>query len=168
MSTAPPAWQYALTAYIPLLTANLSVAGSSTIIYSILGHGKEARSAKLQRPHLRLLLAMSCYDILYSMAKAWTFLLAPVGYGVPGAQGNFATCSFQGFCIQVGAHATGAYNAQLSLYYWVTICLGVQEKSWVRYERFIHGVIACLFFGLGIFGLSIGLYNPAFGWCFIA
>ena len=165
----PPSWQFALAAYIPLLTANLSVAGSSIIIYSIVGHGSsESRNNKLRRPHLRLLLVMSCYDIFYSTAKAWTFLLSPSGYGVPGAQGNLTTCSFQGFCIQVGAHATGAYNAVLSLYWYFTICKGMQQITWDRIEPYIHLGIACLFFGLGITGLSMQLYNPAFAWCFIA
>jgi len=49
------------------------------------------RREKLRKPRNRLLLAMSVYDMLYSLVKAWTFLLAPKGYGVPGAQGNMAT-----------------------------------------------------------------------------
>ena len=168
VQVGPPTWQFALAAYIPLLTANLSVAGSSIILYSIVGHGSESRSNKLRRPHLRLLLVMSCYDIFYSTAKAWTFVLAPAGYGVPFARGNLTTCSFQGFCIQVGAHGTGAYNAILSLYWYCTICRGVPQTTWNKIEPFLHAGVACLFVSLGIAGLSMKLYNPAFAWCFIA
>ena len=59
MSGPPPSWQFACAAYIPLLTANLSVVGSGLIIYSMLVVG---RQTKLRKPHNRLLLAMSIYQ----------------------------------------------------------------------------------------------------------
>eukprot|EP00563_Minutocellus_polymorphus_P001806 CAMPEP_0181030234 /NCGR_PEP_ID=MMETSP1070-20121207/5616_1 /TAXON_ID=265543 /ORGANISM="Minutocellus polymorphus, Strain NH13" /LENGTH=433 /DNA_ID=CAMNT_0023107583 /DNA_START=56 /DNA_END=1354 /DNA_ORIENTATION=- len=163
MSGPPPAWQFACAAYIPLLTANLSVVGSGLIIYSMLVVG---RQTKLRKPHNRLLLAMSIYDLLYSLVKAWTFLLAPAGYGVPGAQGNMQTCRLQGFFIEM-AHATGAYNALLSVYFWLTICRGVKPERWTRFEPLAHILVFVIFVGFASAGVAIELFNPVFGFCFI-
>ena len=103
MSSPPPTWQFACAAYIPLLTGHLSVIGSSLIIYSMIRGGLKSEhcTKQLKHPQNRILLVMSCYDFVYSLVKAWTFLLAPTGYGVPGAQGNLTTCAMQGFFIQV-------------------------------------------------------------------
>ena len=103
MSSPPPTWQFACAAYIPLLTGHLSVIGSSLIIYSMIRGGLKSEHCikQLKHPQNRILLVMSCYDFVYSLVKAWTFLLAPTGYGVPGAQGNLTTCAMQGFFIQL-------------------------------------------------------------------
>ncbi len=105
--SGPPTWQLATAVYVPLLTANLSVIGSGLIIYCMLGPG---RQTKLRKPHHRILLAMSVYDLLYSLVKAWTFLLTPRdgqpgAMGVPGAMGNMKTCRLQGFFIET-AHSS--------------------------------------------------------------
>lgn len=109
----PPTWIFSCAAYIPLLTANLSVIGSSLIIYSMLRGGINSPHSikQLKQPQNRILLAMSIYDVSYSLPKACAFLLYPTGYGVPFALGNLQSCSFQGFCIQLGGHACGANNA---------------------------------------------------------
>ncbi|KAL7526504.1 hypothetical protein ACHAWF_001797 [Thalassiosira exigua] len=188
MSGPPPQWQFACAAYIPLLTANLSVVGSSLIIHSILrgdrpteksktkvsannnnnNNGVAAPSRKLHQPQHRILLAMSCCDVVYSLAKAWTFLLAPKGYGVPGAQGNLNTCALQGFIIQLFVHSTGGYTALLSIYYYLTICRGWKPQEFSkRVERLAHLSILGLFLTLAIVGVNVKLYNPVFGFCFI-
>lgn len=165
----PPTWQLATAVYVPLLTANLSVIGSGLIIYCMLVPG---RQTKLRKPHHRILLAMSIYDLFYSLAKAWTFLLTPRAgepgaMGVPGAQGNMATCRLQGFFIET-AHATGAYNSLLSIYFWLSICRGVKNERWDKYEPLAHALIFVIFVGFAIAGVAIELFNPAFGFCFIA
>jgi len=124
------------------------------------------RREKLRKPRNRLLLAMSVYDMLYSLVKAWTFLLAPKGYGVPGAQGNMATCRLQAFFIEF-THATGAYNSLLSIYYWLSICKGVKPGTFSKYEPYAHGMIFITFLSFAVCGLVIELYNPVFGFCFI-
>jgi len=89
---------------------------------------------------------MSIYDFLYSLAKAWTFLLTPRAgqpgaMGVPGALGNMATCRLQGFFIET-AHATGAYNSLLSIYFWLSICRGVKNERWEKFEPFAHALLS--------------------------
>lgn len=165
----PPTWQLATAVYVPLLTANLSVIGSGLIIYCMLGPG---RQTKLRKPHHRILLAMSIYDLLYFLVKAWTFLLTPRdgqpgAMGVPGAMGNMATCRLQGFFIET-AHATGAYNSLLSIYFWLSICRGVKNERWEKFEPYAHALIFVIFVGFAIAGVAIELFNPAFGFCFIA
>ena len=109
---------------------------------------------------------MSIYDLMYSLVKGWTFLLAPAGYGVPGAQGNMATCRLQGFFIET-AHATGAYNSLLSIYFWLTICRGVKPERWTKFEPLAHILVFVIFVGFASTGVAIELFNPVFGFCFI-
>jgi len=167
--SGPPTWQLATAVYVPLLTGNLSVIGSGLIIYSMLVHG---RRTKLQKPHHRILLAMSIYDLFYSLVKAYTFLLTPAAgqpgaMGVPGAMGNMATCRLQGFFIET-AHATGAYNSLLSIYFWLSICRGIKNDTFTKYEPIAHVLIFVVFVGFAIAGVVVELFNPAFGFCFIA
>eukprot|EP00985_Skeletonema_marinoi_P030414 scaffold31975_cov139-Skeletonema_marinoi.AAC.1 len=164
--SGPPTWQLAT---VPLFTGNLSVLGSGLIIYSMLVHG---RRTKLRKPHHRILLAMSIYDLFYSLVKAFTFLLTPAegqpgSMGVPGAMGNLATCRLQGFFIET-AHATGAYNSLSSIYFWLSICRGVKNDTFTKYEPIAHILIFVVFVGFAIAGVVIELFNPAFGFCFIA
>mmetsp|Transcript_2375 Transcript_2375/g.5142 ORF Transcript_2375/g.5142 Transcript_2375/m.5142 type:complete len:409 (-) Transcript_2375:55-1281(-) len=134
------------------------------MIYSMAGPGRWR--TKLRKPQNRLLLAMSIYDLLYSLAKGWTFLLTPKGFGVPGAQGNMSTCRMQGFFIET-AHATGAYNSLLSIYFWLTICKGVKPATFSKYEPYLHILIFVIFFAFASVGVAIELFNPGIATCFI-
>lgn len=165
MPGQPPTWQYICTAYIPLLTGNLSVVGSSCIIYSMIGSGRW--KTRLLKPQNRILLAMSIYDLLHSLPFAWTFLLFPKGYGLPGAQGTTSTCRMLGFFIELGGGSTGACNALLSIYYWLRICKGVRPSTFAKYEPFAYVVIFSIFCCLATTGVVIKLFNPGIGTCFI-
>ncbi|KAL9188619.1 hypothetical protein ACHAXT_006997 [Thalassiosira profunda] len=152
-------------AFVPKVTAPLSILGSCCIMYDILTD----RQKKLKRPYYRLMLGMSCSDALTSF---WLFLSTwpiPEGTeGVWGAAGTTASCTAQGFFIQLIV-LSPFYNLNLSLYY---LLLGkyqmTEEQIAKRFERYMHGIAVVVAVGFAILGLPLTLYNNANLWCWIA
>ena len=94
------------------------------------------------------------------------FLTYPAGLGVP-TFGNVATCSLQGFFTQFG-YAAGSYNLVLSLYYFLIINKGMKKEEFARvWEKVLHGIIVICHLTFAIVGVSIGLFNPTPGFCYI-
>ena len=148
--------------YIPLLTGTLSVLGSGSILYSIYAR----RTIKLKDPQHRILGMMSIFDILYSINKALMFLTYPSGLGVP-TFGNSWTCALQGFFTQFG-YAAGSYNLVLSLYYFLIINRGMSKEEFGKcWEKILHGIVIICHVSFAIIGVSIGLFNPTPGFCYI-
>ena len=148
--------------YIPLLTGTLSVLGSGSILYSIYAR----RTIKFKDPQHRILGMMSIFDILYSINKALMFLTYPSGLGVP-TFGNAWTCALQGFFTQFG-YAAGSYNLVLSLYYFLIINRGMSKEQFGKcWEKILHGVVVICHISFAIIGVSIGLFNPTPGFCYI-
>lgn len=91
------------------------------------------------------------------------------GGSVFGATGSQATCSAQGFFVQVGM-AAPLYSGFLSLYY-----LLVVRYNWNEYSRKMkllessfHVLVWLLALGTSFAGLGLGLMNSANVWCWIA
>jgi len=148
--------------YIPLFTGSLSMLGSGAIIYSIWAQFE----TKMKDPQHRILGMMSICDFVYSANKALGFLTYPSGYGVP-TFGNQATCSMQGFFTQFG-YAAGCYSPFLSLYYYLTINRGMNNKEFARIEKVLHVSIVGLHLTFAIVGVSIGLFDRTPSFCYIA
>jgi hypothetical protein len=129
----------------------LSFFGSSWIIYDSLSK-KQKRSATYHQ----ILIGMSTFDIFGSLAHAFSTSPIPVydSYhdpsGVYGAVGNDATCTAQGFFIQLG-FTTIFYNIALSCYYQLAIIRNWKEGQFKAYKLWFHVptvlVGFCLAFG---------------------
>ena len=103
----------------PALTATLSIAGSSTIVYAIVWRAD--RNTNLARVQFRLLLGLCVADIINSLLwVVWSLPIPRGTVGVWGALGNKSTCDFQGFLHQMSASAA-IYNGALSHYYFKSI-----------------------------------------------
>merc|ERR1719491_1836319 len=107
-------WEVLLS-LIPHFTGSLSVLGSSAIIYMVLSD----RENKLLIPKHRLMLAMSVYDVIQSLALAMSTLPFPKEFDTY-SYGNMTTCKIQYFFVAVGL-AVPMYNASLCLLYYLTI-----------------------------------------------
>ena len=84
---------------VPKVTAMASFLGSMTIVIEIL----IKRKTRLERIYHRLMLAMSLLDVLSSLAYFMSTWPMPADTeNVYGAVGNTASCSAQGFFIQLG------------------------------------------------------------------
>mmetsp|Transcript_5552 Transcript_5552/g.15690 ORF Transcript_5552/g.15690 Transcript_5552/m.15690 type:complete len:521 (-) Transcript_5552:718-2280(-) len=190
--------QYAVTVWVPFFTGHLSVFGSGWILWHVFwGTGASSGTSRQfrnhsavftpgaaqsqnitwlaavqqklqQKPHLRILLGLSAYDLMGSWAMAWTFVLSPRGEsGWDGAFGSMASCRFQGFLIQAGC-GVALYNAMLSLYYYLTICRGIRLETWWQMERIVHIFTFLVAMSLAVAGAATNMFNPIYGYCYIA
>lgn len=154
--------QHIATAIAPKITASLSIMGSIFIITDIL-KSKE----KMGRTYSRILLVMSIYDFLTSIAQGLSTWPIPQGSGRVYAAGTTFTCSFQGFFTQLGVGAP-MYNCSLSFYYLVVIAFAFTEERVKEFEWFMHGIPLVFSIGTAVAGLPLTLYNNAYLWCWIA
>ena len=79
-----------------------SIVASSTIVYKIASNRTRRRQVKE-----RMIVGMSCFDALYSLALfvgSWAF---PSDSGVWGAAGSNSSCSVQGFLAMLGVGVLG-------------------------------------------------------------
>ena len=157
-------WQWLAFIWMKRCSAILSILGSSTVLYMILSD----RKRKLSQSHNRLITAMSCIDILSSIAHA--FATAPLPREYPfsyGASGTRGTCNAQGFFAQLSM-AAPTYNAMLSIYYVLVVKYQINRKSIARkIEPFMHAVAILYPLSTAIAGLSIGLFNSNGFTCYI-
>ena len=156
--------QWDFIGYGPIAPSFFSVCGSSLIIAHVLYKG---RAEKLKKPHLRLLLVMSLYDLACSLVFPWSHYMHPAGYGWDRAEGNMSSCRAQGYFITLST-AIGGYNSLLCLYYYLTICRGLSLDTWRKIERVAHVFIFVMFNLLGALGVAYKLFNPSLSGCFIA
>lgn len=147
------------------VSAALSLMGSSFIIMAVLKH----RKRKLKTTYNRLVLLMSCIDLLVSV---WYFVSA---WAVPTdakknasiiGKGNQATCSAQGFFIQLGT-AIPLYNLSLCLYYVLIISYNWKKAELVLIERYMHSIAWIFGIGTAVACLPLNLYNPMGSVCWI-
>ena len=147
-------------------SAMLSILGSCAIVYIIVIN----RKRKLSRVHNRLLLSMSCIDILSSMANVITTSAIPRGtdpYSY-GASGTIGTCNAQGFFLQLGFGAP-TYNSMLCIHYLLFVKYRVREKVIAKkIEPFMHAVAILYPLSTAIASLFLGLFNPIITHCHIA
>jgi len=119
-------------------------------------------------PQQRIVLMMSCLDLMVSGVWLFTDLLVPdwsedYYYHL----GNQATCSFQGFIVQlsIGGVLT---NASLSIYYFLVIVWGWKTRDILKVEPYLLALPLVWGLGTAIAGLVLDLYNPASWDCWIA
>ena len=151
--------------WLPRVSAILSLLGSAWIVYDSLSNKK-----KQVTMYHQLLVAMSTFDIIGDLAIA--FSTGPIPkfdkYGNPGgiygSFGNNATCTAQGFFIQLSL-ITIFYNIALSCYYQLTIVHGWKEQKLQKYKLCFHVPTVLTGFGLAFAGIPY--YGLLFFVCWI-
>jgi len=123
---------------------------------------------KMTMVYHRLLLAMSIGDVVLS----FTLFLGswPIPYETENvfmAFGNTATCSAQGFFLQLGI-ISQFYNAYLAVYYVLVIKYNKKERHLQKMEKFVHWITWLFSVATAIAGLVLNQYNSANLWCWIA
>eukprot|EP00977_Amphora_coffeiformis_P026742 scaffold29618_cov183-Amphora_coffeaeformis.AAC.4 len=109
---------------ITVVTSSLSSVGSILVLLTLSRIPKDKRSTVYHR----LIMIISLYDLIVSIAYGSVTLPAPAETGLHWAHGTVATCSAQGFFRQWGS-ATFAYSAGLIIYYVLVVRYNVQEET---------------------------------------
>lgn len=147
-------------AWLPRVSAILSILGSMFIIYDT-----TKSQAKRKKVMNQLLCGLSIFDILGAWGYVFTTLPIPEfhEYGpIWGAKGNEATCTAQGFFIQLGT--ISAYmNVSLAVYYYLVIKLGYEERRLkkIRWPLFLFPILVGLAFAFA----GIPFYDSLNLWC---
>ena len=155
-------WQDKYLAITPKPFASMSILGSLYIIKHVLSK-PERRGAVFHR----ILLGLSIYDLVSSIAMflgSW-----PIPRGSPGvylAGGNDATCSAQGFFVQLTV-GTPLYNASLATYYFLVVHLGWKEYQLREVEWALHWLPNAFALVTAIAAAATGSYGNSKIWCWI-
>ena len=149
--------------WLARITGFCSILGSLVVINLILGNHSQRRE-KLSRVPNRLVLAIGIVDIPSSIAIALsTLAVPPVDDQEKWSHddelmGNTASCSAQGFFVQIGM-AIPLYTAMLCIFYLCFLCYGLTEKEFIkRFEPLIH--LLCFVYPLS--SAFIGAFSDSF------
>ena len=172
--------------WVPRVSAILSFLGSSAIIIDVVRDKK-----KKHRLYGQLMATMSVFDLMGSAAYSLTTLPIPEGkkvklfyvidlgpnsssrfflnnffalkeYYIEGAKGNDASCTAQGFFIQMGT-ISAFINVSLAVYYYCIIDLAWTET---RIKRIRHWLfLVPITIGLVFAFVGIPYYGMVFVWC---
>lgn len=153
--------QHEVLALMPKFTAPLSIMGSSLIIADIL----RSRN-KRQRTYPRLMLGMSCFDVVVSSSYFMSTWPIPSWSSTPYSVGTVGSCSTQGFFNQL-VIATPLYNLCLAIYYLLVVAFKWSERRIKNIEFMMHGAVLSFSFCTAIAGIPLNLYNDAITWCWI-
>ena len=123
-------------------------------VYALFGQGSVAIIAAIMRKkdkrftaYNQLVLGISAFDIVSSLAYILVGVLAPYDAGFYLSRGNEETCKFQGFLIQLGQTTSMFYNLFLSLYFLFVIVYGWRERRFKKKHQV--GPYGCGWCGVG-------------------
>jgi hypothetical protein len=137
----------------------ISMLGSGLILLTVY-RTKQIGGPKAINTYHRLLSGIAIFDMILSFAMRLGPLMIPSELEIPGAHGTTATCSFQGFLIQVGM-GSFSYSASLMVYYVLVLRFKVRDTRMVKYfEPWLHGIPLLFHFATGILGFFWEIYNP--------
>ena len=146
-----------LSNIIPRVSASLSVIGSGAVVYLILCQN---RQAKLARLHYRLILCLSSFDILSSLAMLIGTVASPRNPNIYLSRGNINTCQALGFFIQL-LWVAPSYNAMLCLSFLAVIRYNIKDEIIEKYEYIMHAYATLPSLCLAILGAIVyRVYQP--------
>jgi hypothetical protein len=153
-------------ALVPKFGAALSLFGSSMILYELhldwrQGNARDGATS-------RILVSMSIADIIFSLGYFLTTWPAPSDLNyIRFNVGNQATCTFQGFIVQLGYVASPLFNITLALCFLLRIRCQWTDFRLKRLEPWTQGFIWSFALACAIYPIPLGLYNNAWEICWI-
>ena len=148
-------------AVLPKTTGFISVLSSSMIAISVLRDKQ-----KITKSYHRLLLGMSLVDVLVSFWESLSTWPMPQDSSAMFASGNMATCSVQGFFVQVYI-VSSFYSVSLAIYYTLVLRYDWSEAQVRKLEPYLHSVPLLWGLGTAIIGIPLKVYNPAGFWWYV-
>mmetsp|Transcript_6302 Transcript_6302/g.13148 ORF Transcript_6302/g.13148 Transcript_6302/m.13148 type:complete len:1008 (+) Transcript_6302:265-3288(+) len=145
-------------AWLPRCMAIISAVGSIFIIADIAGHKKRRGKTFGQ-----LMIFLSSFDLLASIAYSFTTLPTPAEDYIYGARGNEATCTAQGFFISMGTIACYT-NVSLAFYYLLMLKFGWSENK-IQTKARLWFVIVPIVVGFTFAFAGIPFYDSILLWC---
>ncbi|VEU43177.1 unnamed protein product [Pseudo-nitzschia multistriata] len=145
--------------WFPRVGAILSILGSSFMIIGVL-RDKQKRKRVIGE----LIIFLCCFDIIGSIAYAFTTLPTPKEDYILHSQGNEASCIAQGFFIQLGTISL-YMNVSIAFYYLLIIQYSWREnrlrQSWAYSMLFVVPILVGAIFAFA----GIPYYDNTVLWC---
>jgi len=159
-------WKQETVLVLTRISASVSTCGSGLIIFIIISRWKKKRAMNSTRD--RVLFFMSLLDFLSSISHVLDVTAIPSdSYGIIGAIGNQATCSAQGFFIQMG-FGVPLYNCMICFYALLIIRFNMSDNLIAtRIEPFMHLIALGFAFVTASIGAYLQLYNSNGSFCWI-
>lgn len=153
------------------VAAFASMLGSGYIITKVYKKLKN-EGHKVSSIYQRILLGLSISDFIGSFAvffATWAIPRDSVYHEFTyGEIGNRATCSAQGFLIQLGYSSAIIYNANLTFYFLACVKYGWSKRQLLKMERHLHLFAVVCSLSTALAALAADAYNPIVGWfCWI-
>ena len=140
-------------------TQSACMQGSSFIILDVV-----LRQENRFTTYSQLLMGMSIFDCIGSVAYMLVGVMAPVEAGFYLSRGNDTTCKIQGFLIQLG-QASIFYNLFLTVYFLLVIAFNWKEHAFRPFIAWIHALVVAI--GLGMAVGALPFVGPQLGICYV-
>lgn len=148
-------------ALAPKFTAAFSIPCSIFLIYEVVCDYQKGKVTPIKR----ILVGMSVIDVLSSSGWFLSTWAVPKGSFAFSA-GNRATCSYQGFLLQLAVGAP-LYNSSLALFYLLIIKFRWTDERLRKVEYWVHGFILLFAIGTSILLLPLKQYNHIGAVCWV-
>lgn len=146
--------QVRLLAFLFVVSGTLSMFGSFIIVHRVLRNREQSKS------YDRIMLGLSCSDIVSSLSYVLTPFLVPRETSTRvTAMGNDVSCSVLGWLTQVG-YAAIMYNAILSFYMLAVVKFSVTPEDFAaRFEPYLHALTIFYFLATATIGMPFQLFT---------
>jgi hypothetical protein len=149
-------------AIVPKFAAALSLFGSFMLLYELYLDWRQgnARDGAI----VRILVSLSVSDIIFSLA--WFLTTWPSPSDLTYIR-NQATCTFQGFILQLGYGSSPLFNVTLALFFLLRIRYRWTDSHLRRLEPWVQASIWTFALAAAIYPIPLGLYNNGYYVCWI-
>lgn len=141
-------------------SAVLSLFGSVFIIAAVLTKQKKI----IFSTYNQIILCISFFDILSSIAYIIGTSFTPTELGLHGAIGNDATCGFQAWLFQMGFTSV-FYNVILCVYFLLVVKYNWTDRRFRKIGKWVHLTVFLIGFGLSL--AVIPFATPDWRWCYV-
>jgi len=138
----------------------LSLVGSLLIVTFVL----TKKSKDRWNTYNQIVLSISIFDTLSSLAYIFGTALTPAALGLYGSIGNEATCNFQGWLLQIGITSV-YYNAVLCFYFLFVVKYNWSERKFSKVRKWVH--LSVLVVGISMSFAVIPFVTPDWRWCYL-
>lgn len=169
---------------IPVVRASISILGSYIILREVYCDHRDRRRQQHHRsrhnnisgnatilclPISRVLMSISVADIFFSIGLGMSTFVSPEeNENLEWSFGNVQSCEVQGFFVQLGFVASSLFCGVLAMFYYLTISYRWSDDRLQCLECWVYPIMWIFSLAVSIFPITLGLYNSAWGICWIA
>jgi hypothetical protein len=154
--------QQVALALVPKFSASIGLMSSCFLVSELIRDHR----ANEGNPIKRILLGVTCYEVMDAFGWWLSSWMVPRWTEFAFASGTRATCSFQGFLLQMALGAP-INNGILTYFFYLVVKYKFNAEQLRRLEWKMHACVAIFVFSASFALLGLGIYNPTHQICWI-